>query len=254
MAYHARGHEVHATARKAASLDGLPEGIARHALDVTDGASVAALAAEVLARAGRIDVLVNNAGYGLMGPAAEIPLGELRAQFETNVVGPLALVQAVVPSMAARRAGHVVNVGSVSGITATPFAGAYCASKAALHLLTESLRMELSVLGIAVTLVQPGGIASNFGNASREKGLGVLSGASLYEGIRESIEARARLSQEGATPADAFAAAVVPQLDRDDPPPVIRSGHGSTLMPLLRYALPTGLRDSFFKKRFGLVK
>jgi len=254
LAYAARGHEVHATARKVESLASLPAEIRRHALDVTDTASIGAAVRETLGAAGRIDVLVNNAGYGLMGPAVEIPLAELRTQLETNVVGPLALIQAVVPAMVDQGGGLIVNVGSVSGITATPFAGAYCASKAAMHLLTDALRMELSVLGITVVLVQPGGVASNFGNVSKDRALKILGDRSLYNDVRAGVEARARLSQEGATPADRFAAEVVPQLDRDDPPPIIRSGRGAVLMPVLGHFLPTGLRDKLFKKRFGLVK
>ena len=254
IAFHGRGHEVHATARKVASLDALPAGIVRHALDVTDAASVAAAVKETLDAAGRIDVLVNNAGYGLFAPVVELPLAELRTQLETNVVGPLAMIQAVVPSMLKHGSGLIVNVGSVSGITATPFAGAYCASKAAMHLLSESLRMELSGFNIKVVLVQPGGVVSNFGSASKDKALHIVSDSSIYRDLRAGLEARARLSQEGATPADEFAAAVVPLLDRDDPPPVIRAGHGSTLMPVLRYCLPTVARDRFFRKRFGLVK
>ncbi|MGV2480613.1 UNVERIFIED_CONTAM: SDR family NAD(P)-dependent oxidoreductase, partial [Salmonella enterica subsp. enterica serovar Weltevreden] len=91
-----------------------------------------------------IDLLINNAGYGAMGPLVEMPLDEVRRQFETNVTSLIALTQAIVPGMIERRSGLVVNIGSVSGVLVTPFAGAYCASKAAVHALSDALRMELA--------------------------------------------------------------------------------------------------------------
>ena len=115
---------------------------------------------------GRIDVLVNNAGINVFGPLLEQPLGEVREVFETNVLGLLAVTQAVVPGMADRRHGRVVNLGSVVGVLPTPYAGAYCASKSAVHMLSDVLRMELAPFGIDVVLVQPGGVKSSIAELS----------------------------------------------------------------------------------------
>jgi len=136
----AQGHQVFATARKIETIRDL-EGprTAVLTLDVTDAASIAEAVKAVADRAGRIDVLVNNAGFGLMGPMAEISLDDFRRQLETNVVGPLAMVQAVAPWMVKQRSGRIINVGSVSGVFTTPFSGAYCASKAALHAMSHRI-------------------------------------------------------------------------------------------------------------------
>ena len=158
-----QGHGVAATARRPDTLrDLLETGVTTHRLDVTDEDSIHGAVAEVMEAHGRIDILINNAGSGLIGPTAELPMADIRRQFETNVFGALALIQAVVPVMARQGSGRIINMGSVSGITATPWAGPYCASKAALHLFSDALRMELAPFGISVITVQPGGIRSQF--------------------------------------------------------------------------------------------
>ena len=245
------GHRVVVTARRldtVASLEG-PRVLATR-LDVTQADDIERVVGEVLAWAGRIDILVNNAGLGLIGPAAELDLVDLSRQFETNVVGPVALIQAVVPQFVARRSGRIVNIGSVSGVTATPFAGAYCGSKAALHLLSDALRMELAPFGIQVITVQPGAIVSKFG-AQAADGLDRYRSGSLYSSIAEFIEARARLSQGDATPAADFAREVVVAVTRPRPPTVLRVGRGSRRLPAIG-RLPHRIRDRVLTKRFGL--
>lgn len=127
------------------------------ALDVTRDDSVAAAAAEVLRETdGRLDVLVNNAGYYAFGALEETSPDELRAQLETNVVGVLRVTRAVLPAMRARRAGTVVTIGSVSGRVAVPIGGPYTASKWAVEGMIESLRLELIPFGVRVVLIEPG--------------------------------------------------------------------------------------------------
>jgi NAD(P)-dependent dehydrogenase (short-subunit alcohol dehydrogenase family) len=123
--------------------------------DVTDDDAVAALGAEVLARWGRLDALVNNAGYGLTGPIEEVSAPELRHQLDVNVVGPLALVRACLPALRAAR-GVVVQVSSVSGYSADGLFGPYNASKFALEGASEALAVEVAGQGVRVVLVEPG--------------------------------------------------------------------------------------------------
>lgn len=248
-----RGHRVFATARRPDSLAELAAaGLDTFALDVTREASIAAAVAAVRERAGAIDVLVNNAGFGLIGPAVELPLNELRAQLETNVVGALAVVQAVAPAMIDRGWGVIVNVGSVSGILTTPFAGAYCASKAALHALTDALRLELAPFGIAVVSLQPGGVISRFGDAATRRLGETARPDSRYTGVAAFIRRRAGEGQRGALDTDAFARRVVELVTRHHPPRIIRLGRHSTRLPLLRWLLPTAWTDYSLARRYGL--
>lgn len=248
-----RGARVFATSRRPDAMAPFDvPGIEPLALDVTDPASIDAAVARMLASAGRIDVLVNNAGYGMVAPMLLGAPDALRRQMETNVVGPAALVRAVAPGMVARGRGLIVNVGSVSGVLATPFAGAYCASKAALHAISDAMRMELAPLGVAVVMLQPGAVRSGFGDAALA-GVGDLDLAgSPYEPVRASIEQRATSSQDGAMDADVFAERVVALLARANPPSVIRMGRHSVLMPLLRWLLPVRVTDRILSRRFGL--
>ncbi|BAT18237.1 Os12g0633800 [Oryza sativa Japonica Group] len=124
-------------------------------LDVTSDESVEGAVARVLAEHGRVDVLVNNAGIGCTGPLAELRGEAVRRAMDVNFLGQLRMVRAVAPHMASRRSGRVVNVGSVVGTAATPWAGPYCASKAAVHAATDALRVELRPFGVHVVKVVP---------------------------------------------------------------------------------------------------
>ena len=166
--FHRCGFRVIATARRLESLSDLREkGISTHALDVNNKDQVKHVIEAVLHQEKTIDVLVNNAGYGLIGPSIEIPENELILQFQTNVFATLFIAQKIAPIMREHGNGLIINIGSVSGIATTPFSGAYCASKAALHALSDALRMELSVFGIKVVTVQPGGIRTQFGESAK---------------------------------------------------------------------------------------
>ncbi len=158
----ARGHEMVATARRSDALDGL-DVAERLVLDVTSDESVAAC----VARAGAVDVLVNNAGITETGPLETYPHEVLLKMFETNVFGPMRMIRALVPEMRARGEGVVVNVTSVEGQVAAPLAGAYCGSKHALEALSESLAFEVGHFGVRVVIVQPGYIAPGMRNAVR---------------------------------------------------------------------------------------
>lgn len=247
-----RGCRVFATARRPESIAELRrEKMEVAALDVTDQKSIDACVAEVINKAGRIDFLVNNAGYALMGPVIDLSIEDLRLQFETNVIGLIALTQAVVPHMIQQRSGWIVNIASVSGVCATPFAGAYCGTKAAVNLLSDALRMELAPFGISVITVQPGRIQSGFGDAAAKK-MGRWD-RSFYAPVAEDISARAAISQEDAMPADMFSQKLVDRLLQKKIPKLIRIGKESTRLPLIK-KLPVNLLDRIMIKKFGLEK
>jgi NAD(P)-dependent dehydrogenase (short-subunit alcohol dehydrogenase family) len=137
-------------------------------LDVCSDESVLVCVQAVLAQAGRIDALINNAGYGLTGALEEASLEQARGLFETNFFGAVRMVNAVLPTMRRQRSGAIVNISSIAGIVAAPFLGYYSASKHALEGYTEALRHEVKALGIRVALVEPGFFQSEFADRTQE--------------------------------------------------------------------------------------
>ncbi|QLC73978.1 SDR family oxidoreductase [Pseudomonas sp. LPB0260] len=251
-AFHGAGYRVWASARKAADLATLEAaGFTAVQLDVNDGAALEQLAARLQQEAGGLDVLINNAGYGAMGPLLDGGVEALRRQFETNVFALVGVTRALFPLLR-QSSGLVINIGSVSGVLATPFAGAYCASKAAVHALSDALRLELAPFSIELMEVQPGAIASSFGaNASREAEQLIAEGSPWWP-VRAGIRARAKASQNNPTPAGRFAGDLLAAVQRRRRPALLRLGNGSRSMPLLAALLPRSLLALLLKRRFGL--
>jgi NAD(P)-dependent dehydrogenase (short-subunit alcohol dehydrogenase family) len=163
----ARGWQVAATMRNPtdAKFDDLP-GVRVYALDVTDAASVQQAVAQAQHDFGRLDVLVNNAGYGLVGPFETATTEQIQQQFATNLFGVFAVTQAVLPALRAQRAGIIINITSVGGRTGFPMNSLYHATKFGLDGFSESLWYELAPFGIQVKVVAPGGVATDFGTRS----------------------------------------------------------------------------------------
>jgi NAD(P)-dependent dehydrogenase (short-subunit alcohol dehydrogenase family) len=251
MEFASRNWLVFATARNLAAIDDLKApNVETSTLDVNDEESIKSCVDSVIAKTGRIDMLVNNAGLLLIGPLIELETSELRHQFETNVIGLSALIRAVAPHMIKRRSGRIVNMSSVSGELPIPFAGAYCSSKAALTALSDSLRMELVPFGIKVITVQPGGIITNLSyNADKE--LGRFKKTPYGPIINDFIIAQVHMSQKNATPVDDFSKKLVDNLLREKTPNIIRLGKGSTLIPFIA-KLPRALTDMLLSIKFGL--
>lgn len=248
------GYQVWACARKPADLASLQAaGLRALALDVNDAQAIARALAELHQEAGRLDVLVNNAGYGAMGPLLDAGAAGMRQQFETNVFSLVELTRACFTLLRASQ-GLVVNIGSVSGVLVTPFAGAYCASKAAVTALSDALRMELAPFAIDVMEVQPGAIASRFGNTASQQASEVLREDSPWWPLREAVQARANASQQDATPTEAFARQLLAAIQRKNRPLRVRIGNGSRALPLLAALLPKRLLMRVLQRRFALNK
>ena len=191
-----QGQHVIATGRREAALQTLADEARTLAkksggrldvlrLDVTDAASVAAAVAEVDTLTGDrgLDVLVNNAGYGQMGPVEEVTDADVRRQYETNVFGLLAVTRAFLPKMRERGEGRVVNVGSVGGRVTFPLMGVYNSTKYAVESLSDALRNELAPFGVSVSIIEPGPIATEFNDVAMETIDRGGIGASPYEAI-----------------------------------------------------------------------
>jgi NAD(P)-dependent dehydrogenase (short-subunit alcohol dehydrogenase family) len=248
----ARGHRPFATARRLEGISDLAaEGIETLQLDVNDASSIRKAVAATAASAGRIDVLVNNAGVNSFGPILEVPLDEVRSVLETNFLGLLAVTQEVFPRMAEQRSGRIVNVGSVVGLLPTPFAAAYCATKSAVHMLSEVLRMEVKPFGIDVVVVQPGGVKSSIAE-SGSRGLERFHAeSSRYNRVYDGIRKRAFASQNDPMPAEEFARELVVQALATPAPRVIRLGTGSDVLPKLA-EMPAEQRDPILSATYGL--
>jgi NAD(P)-dependent dehydrogenase (short-subunit alcohol dehydrogenase family) len=250
-----RGQRVYATARQLSALDALSSlGVRTLALDVNDDAAIAAAFATVREEVGSIDLLVNNAGFSKVGAVVDLTREDLRGQYETNVIAPARVTALALPLLRAAAASRgravIANVGSIVGLFTTPFAGAYCSSKAAVHSLTDALRMELAPFRIDVVCIQPGGVRSSFGEHA-EAAIR-LPADSLYRPVEQGVHARAQAGQQAATPAEEFVVPVVDVLLRDRPPRVVRGGVHSVRLPLLKKLLPDAMLDAKLVKLFGL--
>ncbi len=163
----AAGHTVYATARRPESIADLKEkGCRVLALDVTDEASMTAAVRGIEAEHGAVGVLINNAGYSQSGAVEAVPVERMRAQFETNVWGPMRLAQLVLPGMRRQRWGKIVNVSSMGGKLVFPGGGVYHASKHAIEALSDALRFEVRGFGVDVVLIEPGLIKTSFSDAA----------------------------------------------------------------------------------------
>ena len=250
-AFQRAGYRVWASARKEDDVRALAEaGFQAVQLDVNDAAALARLAEELEVEAAGLDVLVNNAGYGAMGPLLDGGVDAMRRQFETNVFAVVGVTRALFPLLR-RKSGLVVNVGSVSGVLVTPFAGAYCASKAAVHALSDALRLELAPFGVEVLEVQPGAIASNFGaSASREMD-SVVDERSPWWPLRRQIQARRGIPRQSHA-RRRLRPPVARRRAAPSAPAVGAHRQWQPALPALARWLPRGLLERLLKKRFGL--
>jgi len=229
-----RGDRVAATARDAGSLRALQESygdrVTAIALDVTDKPAVDVAVGQTIERFGRIDIAINNAGYGLFGAVEEVSEAEARAQLETNFFGALWVTQAVLPHMRKQKSGHIIQVSSIGGVNAFPTIGMYHASKWALEGFSQSLAQEVAPFGIFVTLVEPGGYATEWGGASAKH----ATPLSAYDPVRAAIAAFRKGSLPGDP--DATGAAILKLVDAEKPPLRIFFGSGGLPMTKAEYA------------------
>jgi len=230
-----RGDQVVGTARDAATLDDLKEQygelILPLALDVTDRDAVTKVVQQAIDRFARLDVVINNAGYGQFGMVEELSESEAREQIETNLFGALWVTQAVLPQLRAQGSGHIIQVTSIGGITAFANIGMYHASKWALEGLSQALAREVEPFGVHVTIVEPGGYATDWGGSSAKH-------ATPLPAYEEAREQNARLrARRGANPGDPFATreAILTVVDAPRPPLRIFFGDGPLALATADY-------------------
>jgi NAD(P)-dependent dehydrogenase (short-subunit alcohol dehydrogenase family) len=250
----ARGHTVYAAARRTDRLEKLTDdGIRPLAMDVTDDASARGGVEKIVEEAGRIDVLVNNAGYGSYGAVEDVPLDEARYQFEVNVFGAARLAQLVLPHMRQQRSGTIVNITSMGGKIHTPMGGWYHGTKFALEGLSDCLRLETAPFGIDVVVIEPGAIATEWGGIAadhlRERsGDGAYSAQARAVADMLSSESNRSRNSSPQVVADAIAKAV----DARRPRTRYAMGFGAKPLIALKWLLPDRAFDAIVKRAVGV--
>jgi len=228
-----RGDKVTATARKLADVADLAErfgdAVLTLALDVTDPEQVRQVVAQAHAHFGRLDVILNNAGYALVGTVEEASEADVRALFDTNYFGMLRVIQAALPLLRKQGSGHILGVSSTLGIVTMPLIGFYCTSKWAVEALHESLAQEVKPFGIKVTLIEPGAYATDFGKSA--KAADVLE---PYADFRNQIIANL-VNAEFGDP-QATSEAILKLVDAEQPPLRLILGDKNLLMARAVYA------------------
>lgn len=236
-----RGDSVAATARDLSTLGDLRETYGERLLplrlDVTDRDADFAAVQQAHERFGRLDVVVNNAGYGHFGMVEELTEAEARAQLETNLFGALWVTQAALPFLREQGSGHILQVSSIGGISAFPMVGIYHASKWALEGMSQALAQEVAPFGIKVTLIEPGGFATDWAGSSSSTSEPLPAYADFHKEVREQRRKRV------GTPGDptASAAAVLEIVDAEEPP--LRCFFGSA---------PLGIAKADYEQRLAV--
>jgi NAD(P)-dependent dehydrogenase (short-subunit alcohol dehydrogenase family) len=227
-------------------------------LDVTDAAAIAAAAGRVAEAVGAAGLagLVNNAGIVVAGPLELVPLADFRKQFEVNVIGQIAVTQALLPLL--RRAhGRIVNMSSLNGRIAAPYLAPYAASKYALEAISDALRSELRAWGIEVSLIEPGSHATpiwdkSFAAADELEAASAREGLALYEADLAAVRAASRRMAETAPPVDAVVRAVIHALTARRPKTRYPVGWQAWFLFRARKWVPDRLWDGFVRRAMGL--
>ncbi|HET9304366.1 MAG TPA: oxidoreductase [Propionibacteriaceae bacterium] len=249
------GYTVYAGARRIDRMSDLADrGIRTKSVDVTDDGSMMALVEMIIADTGRIDALINNAGYGMYGALEDVPIEEARRQFEVNVFGLARLTQLVLPHMRAQRDGHIVNISSMGGKIWEPLGSWYHASKFAVEGLSDSLRVEVAEFGIKVVIIEPGTVRSEWGGIAADQ-LEATSAKTPYA-------RQAKLVAAGLRAADRMFIAAGPEVVAEvigkavqDPKPRTRytAGGGARAILLAEWILPDRGFDRFIQLGYRLA-
>lgn len=244
------GYTTYAAARRVERMEHLTtSGIRPLAMDVTDDESMQSGVAQILAEEGRIDVLVNAAGYGSYGALEDVPLSEARNQVEVNLFGAARLTQLVLPRMRDQRSGTIVNITSMGGKIYTPLGAWYHATKHALEALSDCLRMELKSFGIDVVVIEPGAIRTEFNGIVEEK-VRAVSGTGPYapqgNALADSIASES--TRRRSSPPELIAKTIGKAVTARRPKTRYAAGYGAKPMIFLHDVLPDRAFDAFIRR------
>ncbi len=251
----AAGYTVFGAARRVDRMAALAEaGVQVLAMDVTDDASMADGVRNILEQTGRIDVLVNNAGFGSYGALEDVPMVDARYQFEVNLFGLARLTQLVLPTMRRQRSGRIINISSVGGKIYEPLGGWYHATKFAVEGLSDSLRLELAPFGIQVVVIEPGAIRTEWGGIAADN-LRKTSGKGVYANQAEkiaSVFSRADNNPRLGSPPSVIADAIEKAATAKRPRIRYVAGGGAKPLLFVRRVLPDRAFDRVIRAVFGV--
>jgi NAD(P)-dependent dehydrogenase (short-subunit alcohol dehydrogenase family) len=248
------GYTTYAAARRVERMEHLTTtGIRPLAMDVTDDESMQSGVEQIVAEEGRIDVLVNAAGYGSYGALEDVPLSEARNQFEVNLFGAARLTQLVLPRMREQHSGTVVNITSMGGKIYTPHGAWYHATKHALEALSDCLRMELKPFGIDVVVIEPGGIRTEWPGIAAQK-VRAVSGTGPYapQGIAVADSLASESTQRRSSPPELIANTIGNAVTARRPKTRYAVGYGAKPMIFLHDVLPDRAFDAFIRRAVGV--
>jgi len=247
---------VYATARDTDDIDDLADaGCETAELDVTDSEQVHAVVDRIVEETGRVDCLVNNAGYPQYGPIEDVSLRDLHRQFDVNVYGPHRLIRAVLPHMREREDGTIVNVSSVAGRTSHPMGGIYCGSKFAIEAISDALRVEASSFGVDVVLIEPGSVETAFEDRANDELADDENRTSAYDRLYRAFDDAAVLLGEEAiaTRPEDVARTILNAASCTDPASRYSVGTFARLVLRTRF-LPDRVRDAGYRIATKLVR
>jgi short-subunit dehydrogenase len=252
---HKRGFTVYAAARRVERMAGLEaDGIRILKMDVTDDQSVTAGIAAIIKETGRIDVLVNNAGYGSYGSVEDVAISEAKYQFDVNIFGLARVTQLVLPHMREQRSGRVINISSIGGRIYEPMGGWYHATKFAVEGLSDSMRLELAPFGIKVVIIQPAGIRTEWAAIAADN-LRKSSSNTVYAAQAEQAAAILEMADRPAfsSPSKVVAKKIAKAATVRHPLTRYPTGRGAGMILLARWLLPARAFDAVIKTAFGLA-
>jgi short-subunit dehydrogenase len=240
------GNIVYGAARRVDKMEDIRQlGVKVLAMDVTDEASMVKGVETIIKNEGRIDVLINNAGFGSYGAVEDVPIKDAKYQLDVNVFGAARLIQLVLPQMRSQHAGKIINISSIGGKVALPLGAWYHASKFALEALSDSLRNEVKQFGIDVIVIEPGGVKSEWGGISVDN-LQRISGKTAYGPMVQSfLKAFAKTEPKSADPI-VIVNMVRKAIEAKHPETRYRGGYMASLVLLMRKLLPDRILDKVF--------
>lgn len=250
-----QGHKVYGAARRMDKMLTLKEfGVVPIQMDVTEEASMSAGVNAVIQAEGRLDVLINNAGYGYLGAVENVTLDEARRQLDVNIFGLARLTQLVLPTMRKQGSGRIINVASIAGKMALNFGAWYNVSKYAVEAFSDALRMEMKPFGIDVVIIEPGGVKTDWGFIAADH-LAESSKGTAYEETATNEANALRYTYTGKllSPPSVVAKAICKAVNRNHPKARYRVGMGSHSLVFLHWLLPTRWWDAMGRK-LGKVK